>query len=212
VAQSGYVSRDLVNIPDPAQELARLEKLDMPGQVDMAKKEWLSALALVGDLRPEKTTTADPDKTYAELKQLWLSSAGAAAAQPKPLSWFDIPVQWVFTGIGFGGAAWMLILFLTVARQKYRWEPETMTLTLPDGRSIAPSDLEDVDKRKWDKYLVFLKLKPPHPLAGRELKLDLYRYKPLEDWVLAMESAAFPDRKQEPDAPAQAETAEPAGA
>ncbi|MEZ6210689.1 MAG: hypothetical protein R3B46_05480 [Phycisphaerales bacterium] len=39
-----------------------------------------------------------------------------------------------------------------------------------------------LDKRKWDKYYAFLKV------DGRpdELKLDLYRYVPLEEWVLDM--------------------------
>ncbi len=220
LARRGPLSREAVSIADPVAELTRLSGIAMPGEAEMARRDWLGALALIGRLRPEFTTTDNPDATYAELKQRWLTSSGQAAAQPKPLSWYDIPVQWIFTGIGFVGAAWMLMLWVLVARQKYRWEPETRTLTLPGGQSVSPSDLEDVDKRKWDKYLVFLKLKSPHPLAGRELKVDLYRYKPLESWVLAMEKQAFPDRGEDSDSlnpspeggPARAAETETAGA
>jgi hypothetical protein len=138
----------------------------------------------------------DPNAAYESLRRTWITEAGARAA-PKPLSWYDIPVQWVFVAIGFGGGAWLIVLWIMVARQTYRWNPDTLTLTLPDGQTIAAEELEDVDKRKWDKFLVVLKPKAPHPLAGRELKLDLYRYAFLESWVLEMERAAFPDRAAE---------------
>ncbi len=70
-----------------------------------------------------------------------------------------------------------------------------MTLGLPGGHSLTPADLTDVDKRKWDKFFVSLVVKPGHAtLGGKEVALDLLRYEPLEDWVLEMEKAAFPDR------------------
>ena len=44
-----------------------------------------------------------------------------------------------------------------------------------------------------------LKIKPgSHALAGSEVKLDLLRYVPLEDWVLEMERTAFPPAEVPP--------------
>jgi hypothetical protein len=197
-SQRGDLSRD-VSIADPAAELRRLEGLPNLSPEDAAKRDWLRSLALVRQLEPAHTTTENPQQTFTELKTRWTSSAGAVAS-PKPLAWYDIPVQWLFVGLGFGLAAWLLLLWASVARQKYRWDPATRTLGLPSGQTIAPADLEEVDKRKWDKFIVFLKLKPPHPLASREQKLDLYRHAPLESWVLEMEKAAFPDRAVPPAA------------
>jgi hypothetical protein len=208
-SQRGPLGRE-VSIADPRAELARLRAQPNRSPEETAKKQWLEALAVVGQLDPQHTTTTNPEETYAALRQQWTSSAGAKA-QPKPLAWYDIPVQWVFVGLGFGGGTWLLLLWFMVARQKYGWDPEARTLQLPGGQTIAPADLEDVDKRKWDKFLVFLKLKPPHPLSGRELKLDLYRHTPLESWVLEMEKQAFPDRIEKDPPPAPEEPL-PAGA
>jgi hypothetical protein len=184
-----------VSVPNPKEELARLKSLTRAATPEeQARVEWLESLQVVGELRPERTTIAEPDKRYAELQKLW-----ASGSQPKPLAWYDIWVQWAFTALGLGGAAWLALLFLRVSRVKYRWEETTQTLTIPDGATITPADIEDFDKRKWDKYLIFLKIKPgccgAH--AGREIKLDLYRHAPLESWVLEMERTAFPDRAQE---------------
>ena len=184
---------------DPAQERARIRALDKGryAPLDGPRLDWLDSLAVVGDLRTEATRIDDPVARHAELQKEWTSSAGGSRAAPKPLSWYDIPVQWVFVVIGLGGGAWLLLLFANVARQKYRWDAESQTLHLPDGNTLTPADIEDFDKRKWDKYLIFLKIKPGHStLGGRELKLDLYRYAPLEEWVLAMERTAFPDRTE----------------
>ena len=75
-------------------------------------------------------------------------------------------------------------------------------LIIRGGEVVTPSDLEDVDKRRWDKFIVFLKIKGTHPtLAGQEVKVDLYHYTPpVEDWVLAMEKSAFPERAEEDEA------------
>jgi len=34
-------------------------------------------------------------------------------------------------------------------------------------------------------------------LAGQEIKIDLLRHVPVEEWILAMEKTAFPDRAAE---------------
>jgi hypothetical protein len=200
---NGILDRRL-SVADPAAEYARLRTQDrgrMTG-VETARLEWLKALSVVGKLQPAQTTIDDPDKKYADLKAQWTTAAGGGKKAPKPLAAFDIPVQWVFVAIGLGGGAWLILLFLNVARQRYSFDSATQTLTLPDGNTLAPSDIEEFDKRKWDKFLVFAKVKPSHAtLGGREIKLDLYRYTPLETWVLDMEKTAFPE-SQTPSEPA----------
>ena len=98
----------------------------------------------------------------------------------------------------FAFTGYLLFLFLRVLTRTYRWNPETKTLTLPSGESIAPADLEDVDKRKWDKFIVFLHIKDSHStLGGKEIRFDTYRHGRIEDWILEMEKVAFPDRIEE---------------
>lgn len=190
---------DRTSVPDPTAELTRLEHLD-PAQataVDGQRLAWLTSLRTAGSLDAAHTTIADPQKEYDGLTKEWTSS-GAAKAAPKPLSPFDIPVQWIIAGICWAGVVWTLVLFAGVARKRYGRDPATQTLYLPGGATLTPADVEDFDKRKWDKFLIFLKIKPGHPtLGGKELKLDLYRHAPLEAWVLAMEATAFPGRAEE---------------
>jgi hypothetical protein len=189
-------------------------------EVEQRRLEWLESLQIAHRLRPEFTTLSQPDTSiksatgeqlagYPELNQRW-----GNGNMPKKLEWYDIPAQWAFVIIGLGGGLWLLVLYAMVARKRYSWDETSKTLTLPGGTTLTPADLEDVDKRKWDKYIVFLKVKPTHPtLDGRELKVDLYRYSPLEVWVLEMERTAFPERAEkeaadEADAGAEAATPE----
>ncbi|QYU67424.1 hypothetical protein J4558_21240 [Leptolyngbya sp. 15MV] len=193
---------------DPRAELARLRDLAREGRddaLDKARLAWLQALSNAGHLSPDKTTITDARATFEALRTEWTAGAEARNA-PKPLASYDIPVQWLFCAIGLGGGALLLVHILRVARRRYRWDPSTKTLTLPGGERLSPADLQDIDKRKWDKFLVFLLVKPGHAsLGGREIKLDLYHHDPLESWVLEMEKAAFPERAQEASAqPAQA--------
>ena len=102
--------------------------------------------------------------------------------QPAPLSDFDILSQYVFAVAGWGVFLFVVWRWFRSATTKYRFEPDAQKLTLPDGRAITPSDIELVDKRDWHKYFVHLKLKQ----SGDEVKLDLLRFQPLEQWVLAM--------------------------
>ena len=199
-------------IADPVEELARLRKIDRPKLTDLeaTRMDWLKALEIVGQLKPERTKIDDAPALFEQLKKDWTTSDGARSA-PKPLAAYDIPVQWLYVVLGFGGGLWLLGLLANVSRTKYQWDADSQTLTLPDGNALTPADIEDFDKRKWDKYLVFLKVKPAHAtLGGQEIKLDLYRHAPLEEWVLTMERTAFQERAQENDsaiaaAPAPAE-------
>ncbi|CAN0504206.1 unnamed protein product [Laminaria digitata] len=72
-----------------------------------------------------------------------------------------------------------------------------MQFTLPGGASITPDDLEEVDNRKWDKFIVFLKIKGAHAsLGGQEVSVDTYQHRFVEDWILAMEAKAFPSQQE----------------
>jgi hypothetical protein len=188
-----------VSIADPAEELHRLRAADQGklGALDTARLTWLRALSVVGRVSPQFTTIDDPTAKFAELKQQWTTAQGTGKNAPKPLGAYDIPVQWIFVVVGFGGGGWMAWLFFNVRRIRYQWDPAGQVLHLPGPGGTAqltPADIEEFDKRKWDKYLVFLKIRQSHPtLAGREIKLDLYRYAKLESWILEMEKTAFPE-------------------
>ncbi len=106
----------------------------------------------------------------------------------------------------WGFALYLIVLWVRVAAKTYTWDAAHQQLGLPGGASLVPTDLADVDKRKWHKFFVTLEINDTHPkLAGQGVTLDLYRYVPLEEWVLEMERTRFPER-------AQAEQAEEAAA
>jgi len=207
VAKSDGVFHRNLGVADPVEELNRLRSTDKSrlNKVDEARLAWLRALSVVGRLNAEHTKIENNDAKHAALKATWTTAAGGGKKAPKELGRYDILVQWIFVAVGLGGGFWMVILFINVKRQRFTWDAATQTLTLPDGNTLTPADLaEELDKRKWDKFLVFVKIKPTHPtLGGQSLKLDLYRYTPLESWILAMEKTAFPD-SQPPADPAPA--------
>lgn len=184
-------------------------------KVEFTRLEWLDSLNRMWALRPEPRLvhtdkgppalkyyfdmrtgegyTLTPDNTKSDVPSRPLLAVLSAAANTSnnvtPLSGFDMLFQWIFVVIGFGGGLWMLIGLAIAAAKKYRWQPDTQTLTLHDGRDITPADLKEVDKRLWHKFFVTLHLKD-----GAAYKLDLLRYQPLEDWVLALERTAFPEQ------------------
>lgn len=172
-------------------------------KADMARLDWLTSLSRIGSLRPERTTFDNPTQRREALDTAWQTRT-----PPKPLSAFDIPSQWLFVIAGFGGATWLTILFVRVSSRKFRWEPSTRTLTVPGGRTIAPSDIAEVDKRKWDKFFVTLRLNDAAP-APREHKFDLLRYSPLEAWILEMERHSPNYVPPSPDEPEREEQDEP---
>jgi len=206
------------SVEDPFAELKRLrENKDSISQFEGARLGWLESLAMVNNLQKATaenkaemakapgergdtlTLFKDPTETLTKLK-----NDLASKTKPKPLSGYDIPSQYLFMLIGFAGAAWMALFLFRASRVKYRYEPETKTLTLPNGRSIAAKDIAEVDRRLWHKYFVFLK-----PSDGSsEIKLDLLRFTPLEEWFLEMEKA-HPGYKPEETA-SEAETEAPA--
>lgn len=173
-------------------------------QAELAKIQWLTSLGRVGRLDPRHTRFENPTERLQTLSAAW-----DTRTPPKPLSAFDIPSQWIFVVAGFGGGAWMLVLFTRVSSKKFRWAPETRTLTMPGGRAITPAQIAEVDKRKWDKFFVTLRL---DETAGepREVKLDLLRFSPLEAWILEMEKHSpnyVPPAEEPAETPAEEQSA-----
>ncbi|MEZ6317270.1 MAG: hypothetical protein R3B49_00760 [Phycisphaerales bacterium] len=208
-AESFGVFLNESSVPDPVGELARLKKpetLDrnqndrlndqssrrLRAQMAFARMKWLNGLKVIGKLSADRTTISNPRQRLAELQQVW-----ASANAPKPLSWYDLPTQWVFFLGGASGALLLLIHMVRIAAKKYVWHPHDKRLVLPGGHELTPETLGEVDKRKWDKFIVFLRAKEGHPTLGtREVRVDTYQHALVEDWILEMEKAAFGDETE----------------
>lgn len=203
------------SVADPDAEFDRLDEGMKSGLLkgeDLAKYKWLEQLKMIGKLKPEYTTVSDARKTLNELGSRWSTSNTA----PQELSWYDIPAQWLISAFGLGFAIYLIGLVAVVRATRYGWEADAQRLHLPSGATLVPADIEVFDKRRWDKFLIFLKIKDSHQtLGGREISLDLLRYSPLEEWVLAMERTAFPESAEDaekgesPSASAEADSAAP---
>lgn len=163
--------------------------------IEATRLDWLGALRLIGRLNEQSVAALneDPNARLVALRDKW-----ATADRPKRLQSYDIPSQWLILVVCWAIGLWILIVFIRVITTKYRWDADAKRLHLPGGATLTPADLAEVDKRKWDKFLVFLKINEGHEKLGRrEIKLDLYRHTPLEAWVLEMERIAFPESASE---------------
>ncbi len=182
---------------------------------DRTRMVWLESLALMWQLNAKPklidTETGPPtrklyfepadgdgvaiaaDGTRTDLSPMdvlgKLASKLDTSSNIKPLSGLDMFFQWVFVVVGFGGGLYMSFIVLRVVSKKYSWNPDEQRLTLPGGTSFVPGDVKEFDKRLWHKFFVTVHLK-----NGAAKKLDLLRYVPLEEWVLAMEKTAFPEQ------------------
>jgi len=190
------------SVADPVEELARLQDDEtrrrnaadsvnqsssrkLRASMYNARFEWLNALDTIGDLSTKHTIIESPRDELDALTTKWTSSI----SNPKPLKSYDIPSQWLIMILCWGIGGWMLLNIIKVIGQKFSWDAETMTLTVPGAISISPENLEELDKRKWDKFIVFLKLNDTHPThGGNEIKVDTYQHALVEDWILAMEA------------------------
>lgn len=193
---------DRASVDDPAAKFAELSKAvgegGKLGTSDQTLHDWLESLKLVSKLGPENTKIPRTDfqgggevRSGAERLDALAKSRGGKVS---PLSTWDIPTQWLIMVAFLSFGAWLAALFVKIAGRKYRWEEATQTLTLPDGNTLTPADIVEFDKRKWDKFLVTLAIKPGHAtLANQRVLVDLYRHEPVEEWVLAMERTAFPE-------------------
>ena len=161
--------------------------------------DHVRGVGLVVSAKGAQPQEIPPQRLLAELTQVW-----SARNAPKPLSSYDMFFQWFFVVAGFGGGGWLAAVLLRAASRKFRWDPPTQRLTLPGGASFVPSDVKEFDKRRWHKFYVTI-----HLNSGVAHTLDLLRYVPLEEWVLAMERTAFPDsvERSAPE-PAAADSAE----
>jgi hypothetical protein len=204
----GRLANDLATVGDPAAKLAELQTKARDGGAgsvsggERAKLDWLTQLKLIGQLDPKNTAyprtdfrkeagqpvdVGSADERLASLTTKFVTPDGAVKP-PSPLSWYDIPSQWIIAAVGFGVFAWLMMLILKVRSKSYSWDAPTKTLTLPGGDKITPSDIAEFDKSKWDKLYIKLVVKPGHAtLGGKSLELDLLRYVPLEERVLEME-------------------------
>mgnify|MGYP003662978048 CR=1 FL=1 len=192
-AEEPGVFRYQSSVTNPGEELTRLRdpssQSSRPLRASMmaSRLVWLEALQVVGHLTEEHTVFESPQEELSQLEADWQTSS-----VPKPLHAFDLIVQWLIMGVCWAIALVMAIHMLRVRAKKYSWVADSMTLTIPGGQSITPEDLEEVDKRKWDKFIVFLKIKSDHAtLAGQEIAVDTYQHQFVEDWILAMEEKAF---------------------
>jgi hypothetical protein len=193
------------SVTNPVEELARLKSTEtrsrngqdagdsnssrtLRANMQMSRLLWLDGLKTIGQLDAEHTTFDSPRDELEALATEW----GATTSLPKPLKSYDIPMQWVITFVCFPLGIYILLRFLRVKAMKYSWDESAKEFTVPSGAVITPADLEEVDKRKWDKFIVFLKLKDSHPThGGKEIRVDTYQHKFVEDWILEMEAEAF---------------------
>lgn len=178
------------SVERPADALRAFESAPPNGDVEIAKRRWLEALKIVVNLEKLEdqiaagqspaysTSMPEPRKRLEELAKKWQNRT-----QPNALSQFDIPVQYLFMIIGLGLAGYIVVFLLRCSTQKFVYRPAEHRLTLPNGRSFVPTDIDEIDRRLWHKFYVHLKLTDASP----EIKLDLLRFWPLEDWFLDME-------------------------
>lgn len=194
-----------IAIPDPARARTDLKSRErsLLSQVEAARLEWLDSLAVINRLHPRATdfgATVDgqprptaPER-FLELDQAWKRTDGKPVDRPTALQWYDLPSQWLIAFVCYGLALYLAWLIARTKMRTYAWDASDKRLHLPGGESIVPADIAEFDKRKWHKYFVALRIGPSHPkLAGKAVSLDLLRYQPLEEWVLAMEAAKGPD-------------------
>lgn len=174
-------------------KMDRILELRASGEASLTPEQRSELEGLLAAVAPQS-----PRDRFTLLSNRWTTQS-----PPGPLQSYDIPVNKLSAVICFGFAVYLIYLFISVATKTYRWDPSAQRLTLPRGDSIVPSDLADVDKRRWDKFIVYLKIKDGHPkLGGAEIKFDTYRHGKIEEWILEMERTAFPERVAEEEAAA----------
>ncbi len=170
----------------------------MPKAIEYARFDWLRAHRNAWTLTPEHTTVPQPAERLKELTTV-LNSQDKAV----PLDRYDMYIQWGYMIVGFA----LTVAFIGhVARTKltrFAFDSATNTLTLPGGATIAAADLVELDRRKWHKFYVTLITRD-----GKSHELDLYRFDPLEDWVLVMEKAAGLSKPEVTEDDADADAAE----
>lgn len=213
-ARGGILDAGSAGYTDPASKFAALSEQVKQRQALAGIEEpvfkWFEQLYFLGRLKPEYTAyprkvsggadVATPEERFTQLREVWTTKEGKAK-DASPLTAYDLPLQYLFMALFIPWGFYLLFDYLKAKRSVYRWDNAQQRLTLPGGASLVPADLAEVDKRKWDKFYVTLKVKDTHPqLGGQGVELDLMRFDPIEAWVLAMEQTAFPENAAPADA------------
>lgn len=206
------------SVPDPAGTLEQLRAQGealAPASAQAARRAWLVSLSRLHNLSSLTAQnnaelarrTSDPSHR-ADTPTMFLDPGATLDGLgtrlqgknvPTPLAAYDIPLQYLFMVLGFGGAAWMIVFLMRCKATVFRYDPEAKRLTLPDGRSFVPSEISEIDKREWHKYFMTFRLAG----GGKPVRLDLLRFTPLENWALEMEKLSpvyVPPPAPEPDA------------
>ena len=179
-------------VADPKARFAELDaNRPMPSDtVTFTQHAWLQALSRLNQLDPEYTTYASDTaarERYEALGKIWQTQT-----QPKPLAAYDIPSQWAILAVFIVLAGYNAFLFIRASLKSYYYDPKSHTLTLPGGATFTPEHIDEIDKRRWDKFKIALTLTGDHPtMGGQTVHFDTYRHDQLEEWILAMEEQAF---------------------
>ncbi|MFG0242957.1 MAG: hypothetical protein ACF8R9_09245 [Phycisphaerales bacterium JB054] len=208
------------SVIDPVGRLNTLKEQDVLqlSEFDRAQREWLTALSVpgMGTLNAEHTRMDDPAGELTRLTERFKTEK-----PKKPLSDYDIMMQWVICGVCWAFGLYLIALMLMVKSRTYRWDPDTKTITLPDGTEVSPSDLDPedpADLSKWQKFIVVLRPRAGHESLKGPIRFDVFRHAPVEDWLRTVVKSAnpeleFPDETKarlaaEAEAQAQAEASQ----
>jgi hypothetical protein len=157
--------------------------------LDLAKGEGFTLPAgMTPSTGGAQATTLNSQKLLDEMTKYWNTNPKVS-----PLSSLDLLFQWFIVIAGAVGSLWILVTMLRAKAMasKITFEPDEQRLTLPGGVSIVPSEINDIDKRKWNKFYCTLET------SKGNHEIDLLRYVPLEAWILTMEKTRFPERAAE---------------
>lgn len=198
----------VASIPDPEDEYRRLGEPDYvrnPGTLEEVRGNWLDALTIVNRLDAKYTTypreNDDEGKIESaftrlgDLRDEWGNVDRANA--PKRRSKLDIMFQYPIFAVGIGLALYFGYGLFRAVATRYSWEPAAKRITLPGGIEVTPDQVDEFDKSQWHKFYVVLNLGQSHPThAGKSIKVDLYRHRGVEDWILEMERERFPEQAE----------------
>lgn len=198
----------VASIPDPVDEYERLGNPDYnrnPATLADVRGNWLDALGIAGMLDSKYTeyprknekegTVGSAFEHLATLRETWGDVDRSNA--PKRRSRFDIMAQYPIFLIGTGLALYFGYGLFRAVGTRYAWDPGTKRITLPGGIEVKPDQVDEFDKSQWHKFYVVLNLAEDHPThAGKGIKVDLYRHRGVEDWILEMERERFPEQAE----------------
>ncbi len=190
----GRLTASRASVMDPAETIAELRRREGLDAIEQSRLAWLTSLSRISDLpslgaeslsaapAPSEvdyitTVIPDPTRTLAELEQMYVGESA-----PKPLAYWDIAAQFLIAAVG--GAFFLVILYKVVKTKAttYTYEPQTHRLRGP-RLDATPEQVSGLDKRKWDKFFVNVEFRDDR----NPVQLDLYRFVPLEAWVLELE-------------------------